>query len=189
MEEKLSKLSETVKDMQDEEISKDFSKMAEDPNRVKRVVEELYEKISNLEFEVLESNDNYYLEIYPFLNFDKTVVIKLSKGRTTCFEVGSFENGKQGLYLLGKYPLKLDAIGIDDNFVDAGELLYYCSKKAKGFPIVADAREQLNREIDEGYKAPQKSKATDNRGRMSLGGETLEEDVAFNEWMHKRFRG
>lgn len=181
----MSKLSESVKQMQDEEIKKDFSKL--EGENLNTVICELYNKISNLEFAVLESNDNYYIEIYPFLDYDETVVVKLSKGKTTCFEIGKFPNAKQGMYLLGKYPIKVDAIGDGNNdFIDVSELLFYCSKKAIGFPVVP--KSNLNKEIDEGYKAP-KTSATDNRGRMSLGGETLEEDVAFNEWMHKRYKG
>jgi ABC-type xylose transport system substrate-binding protein len=87
----------------------------------------------------------------------------------------------------GKYPIVTDAIGTDDSdYVDISELTYYCEKTAKDFPV-AKEKSTLNKEIDEGFKNP-KVKSTDGSGRTPLGGETLEEDVAFNEWMHKRFK-
>ena len=180
----MSKLSESVKAMQEEDLKKDFNKSIETDSNVKRICDEIYEKISNVEFSVLESVDNYYIEIYPFLEFENTLVIKLSKGRTSCYEIGMFPNSKQPSYLVGKYPLKKDAIEKDGNFIDLGELLYFCSKKAKSFPT---DKSNLAKEIDEGFKNPT-IKSTDSNGRVSLGGETLEEDVAFNEWMHKRFK-
>ena len=113
------------------------------------------------------------------------MVVKIKKARTTSYEIGLFPNGKQAAYLVGKYPVNVDAIGTEEGYVDIGELVYYCEKTAKDF-TVSKEKSTLNKEIDEGFKNPKNG--SDGSGRMSLGGETLEEDVAFNEWMHKRFR-
>lgn len=183
----MSKLSESVKAMQEEDKKKNLEEhFTTDENRA-AFMKALYEKISNVEFDVLQSPDAFYIEVYPFMNFDKTLVVRIKKARTAAFEIGLFPNGKQAAYLVGKYPIVTDAIGTDeDGYVDIGELTYYCEKTAKDFPV-AKEKSTLNKEIDEGFKNP-KVKSTDGNGRTPLGGETLEEDVAFNEWMHKRFK-
>lgn len=181
----MSKLSESVKAMQDEDKKKNLEEHFTTDENKATFMKALYEKISNVEFDVLQSPDAFYIEVYPFMNFDKTLVVRIKKARTTAFEIGLFPNGKQAAYLVGKYPITTDAIGTDDSdYVDIGELTYYCEKTAKDFPV-AKEKSTLNKEIDEGFKNP---KVTDGSGRVSLGGETLEEDVAFNEWMHKRFK-
>lgn len=181
----MSKLSESVKAMQDEDKKKNLEEHFTTDENKAAFMKALYEKISNVEFDVLQSPDAFYIEVYPFMNFDKTLVVRIKKARTTAFEIGLFPNGKQAAYLVGKYPITTDAIGTDDSdYVDIGELTYYCEKTAKDFPV-AKEKSTLNKEIDEGFKNP---KTTDGSGRVSLGGETLEEDVAFNEWMHKRFK-
>lgn len=181
----MSKLSESVKAMQDEDKKKNLEEHFTTDENKAAFMKELYEKISNVEFDVFQSPDAFYIEVYPFMNFDKTLVVRIKKARTTSFEIGLFPNGKQAAYLVGKYPIVTDAIGTDDSdYVDIGELTYYCEKTAKDFPV-AKEKSTLNKEIDEGFKNP---KSKDGSGRVSLGGETLEEDVAFNEWMHKRFK-
>ena len=183
----MSKLSESVKVMQEEDKKKNLEEHFTTDENKEAFMKELYEKISNVEFDVLQSPDAFYIEVYPFMNFDKTLVVKIKKARTTSFEIGLFPNAKQAAYLVGKYPVTVAAIGTDeDGYVDIGELTYYCEKTAKDFPV-AKEKSTLNKEIDEGFKNP-KSKSTDGSGRMPMGGETLEEDVAFNEWMHKHFK-
>lgn len=181
----MSKLSESVKAMQEEDKKKNLEEHFTTDENKATFMKALYEKISNVEFDVLQSPDAFYIEVYPFMNFDKTLVVKIKKARTTAFEIGLFQNGKQAAYLVGKYPITTDAIGTDDSdYVDISELTYYCEKTAKDFPV-AKEKSTLNKEIDEGFKNP---KSKDGSGRTPLGGETLEEDVAFNEWMHKRFK-
>lgn len=181
----MSKLSESVKAMQDEDKKKNLEEHFTTNEDTAAFMKALYEKISNVEFDVLQSPDAFYIEVYPFMNFDKTLVVRIKKARTTAFEIGLFPNGKQAAYLVGKYPITIDAIGTDeDGYVDISELTYYCEKTAKDFPV-AKEKSTLNKEIDEGFKNP---KSKDGSGRTPLGGETLEEDVAFNEWMHKRFK-
>lgn len=181
----MSKLSESVKAMQEEDKKKNLEEHFTTDENKAAFMKALYEKISNVEFDVLQSPDAFYIEVYPFMNFDKTLVVRIKKARTTAFEIGLFPNGKQAAYLVGKYPITTDAIGTDDSdYVDIGELTYYCEKTAKDFPV-AKEKSTLNKEIDEGFKNP---KSNDGSGRTPLGGETLEEDVAFNEWMHKRFK-
>ena len=182
----MSKLSESVKAMQDEDKKKNLEEHFTTDENKAAFMKALYEKISNVEFNVLQSSDAFYIEVYPFMNFDKTLVVKIKKARTTSYEIGLFPNGKQAAYLVGKYPINVDAIGTEeDGYVDIGELVYYCEKTAKDFHV-AKEKSTLNKEIDEGFKNPKNK--SDGSGRMSLGGETLEEDVAFNEWMHKRFK-
>ena len=182
----MSKLSESVKAMQDEDKKKNLEEHFTTDENKAAFMKALYEKISNVEFNVLQSSDAFYIEVYPFMNFDKTLVIKIKKARTSSYEISLFPNGKQAAYLVGKYPINVDAIGTEeDGYVDIGELVYYCEKTAKDFHV-AKEKSTLNKEIDEGFKNPKNK--SDGSGRMSLGGETLEEDVAFNEWMHKRFR-
>ena len=182
----MSKLSESVKAMQEEDKKKNIEEHFTTDENKEAFMKALYEKISNVEFDVLQSPDAFYIEVYPFMNFDKTLVVKIKKARTTAFEIGLFPNAKQAAYLVGKYPITVDAIGTEEGYVDIGELTYYCEKTAKDFPV-APSKTNLDKEIDEGFKNP-KVKSTDGSGRVSLGGETLEEDVAFNEWMHKRFK-
>lgn len=180
----MSKLSDSVKAMQEDDKKKNLEHHFVTYEDKAAFMKALYEKISNVEFDVLQSSDAYYIEVYPFMNFDKTLVVKIKKARTTSFEIGLFPNGKQAAYLVGKYPVNVDAIGTEeDGYVDISELIYYCEKTAKEFHV-AKEKSTLNKEIDEGFKNPR----SDGNGRMSLGGETLEEDVAFNEWMHKRFK-
>jgi hypothetical protein len=185
LEEKLSKLSEAVKTLQDEDRKKDievhFSTTAEDRDAFMKA---LYEKISNVEFNVYKSTDAFYIEVDPFMNFDKALVVRIKRARTTSYELGLFNKERKSFYVLGKYPIFVDAIGNDDvGYIDIGELIYYCEKIATEIPT---EKSNLNKEIDEGFKNPKKR--TDGSGRASLGGETLEEDIAFNEWMHKRYR-
>lgn len=183
----MSKLSDSVKAMQEDDKKKYLEHHFTTYENKAAFMKALYEKISNVEFDVLQSSDAYYIEVYPFMNFDKTLVIKIKKARTTSYEIGLFSKGiDKGAYLVGKYPVNVDAIGTEeDGYVDIGELIYYCEKTAKEFHV-AKENSTLNKEIDEGFKNP-KNRSNDN-GRMSLGGETLEEDVAFNEWMHKRYK-
>lgn len=179
----MSKLSDSVKEMQEEDKKKNLEHHFVTYENKAAFMKALYEKISNVEFDVLQSSDAFYIEVYPFMNFDKTLVVKIKKARTTSYEIGLFPNGKQAAYLVGKYPINVDAIGTDeDGYVDIGELVYYCEKTATEFPT---EKSNLNKEIDEGFKNP---KNCNGSGRASLGGETLEEDIAFNEWMHKRYR-
>lgn len=182
----MSKLSEAVKILQEEDKKKNIEEHFTTDENKATFMKALYEKISNVEFDVLQSPDAFYIEVYPFMNFDKTLVVRIKKARTTSFEIGLFTNGKQAAYLVGKYPIVTDAVGNDeDGYVDISELTYYCEKTAKDFPV-AKEKSNLNKEIDEGFKNPRKQ--SDGSGRASLGGETLEEDIAFNEWMHKRYK-
>lgn len=184
MEEKLSKLSEAVKTLQDEDRKKDIEVHFSTTEDTKAFMKALYEKISNVEFNVYKSTDAFYIEVDPFMNFDKALVVRIKRARTTSYEIGLFNKERKSFYVLGKYPINTDAIGTDeDGYVDLGELIYYCEKTATEIPT---EKSNLNKEIDEGFKNPKKY--TDGSGRASLGGETLEEDIAFNEWMHKRYR-
>lgn len=180
----MSKLSEAVKTLQDEDRKKDIEvHFSSTENRV-AFMKALYEKISNVEFNVYKSPEAFFIEVDPFMNFDKALVVRIKRARTTSYELGLFNKERKSFYILGKYPIVMDAIGTDeDGYVDIGELIYYCEKTATEIPT---EKSNLNKEIDEGFKNPKKH--TDGSGRASLGGETLEEDIAFNEWMHKRYR-
>ena len=159
----MSKLSDSVKAMQEDDKKKNLEHHFVTYENKAAFMKALYEKIANIEFDVLQSSDAYYIEVYPFMNFDKTLVVKIKKARTTSYEIGLFPNGKQAAYLVGKYPVNVDAIGAEeDGYVDIGELIYYCEKTAKEFHV-AKEKSTLNKEIDEGFKNPR----SDGNGRMS----------------------
>lgn len=180
----MSKLSEAVKTLQEEEKKKNIEEHFSSAEDREAFMNALYEKISNVEFEVYESPDAYYIEVDSFMNFDKALVVRIKKARTTSYELGLFNKERRSLFILGKYPIVLDVIGNEDSgYIDIGELIYYCEKTAKDIP---SEKSNLNKEIDEGFKNPKKHNG--GSGRASLGGETLEEDIAFNEWMHKRYK-
>lgn len=189
----MSKLSDFCK----EETEKDNLKASLDSyvksneDNTTALISALYEKLCELEFVAYDTDDNYYLECKNVCIFD-VVVIKLSKGRTTSYELAKFDAGtKPEKYIFGNYDLCVDCIDNkkpDYNAIDIGELLYYCGKKAT--PLVTKSK--LNEEIDNGfvnskYRESFSKKADD--GRAPIGGESLEEDVKFNEWMHKKFHG
>lgn len=180
----MSKLSEAVKTLQNEDRKKDIEVHFSTAEDREAFMKALYEKISNVEFNVYKSTDAFYIEVDQFMNFDKALVVRIKRARTTSYEIGIFNKERKSFYVLGKYPINTDAIGTDEGgYVDLGELIYYCEKTATEIPT---EKSNLNKEIDEGFKNPKKH--TDGSGRASLGGETLEEDIAFNEWMHKRYR-
>mgnify|MGYP006976589513 CR=1 FL=1 len=180
----MSKLSDAVKTLQEEDKKKNIEEhFSSTENRV-AFMNALYEKISNVEFNVYKTPDAFFIEVEPFMNFDKALVVKIKRARTTSYDLGLFNKDRKSLYILGKYPVVVDAIGDNEgNYIDICDLSYYCEKTATEFPT---EKSNLNKEIDEGFKNPKKH--NDGSGRASLGGETLEEDIAFNEWMHKRYR-
>mgnify|MGYP006913123163 CR=1 FL=1 len=193
----MSKLSEAVKGYKEaEEATKLTSKLT--IKNIKEFDKEIYEKVSECEFDAYSSDDNYYIVIPELFGLPVVVVRfnKITEEKKTVFY--DYATAKSGIIVdldafeSLDYEVNSTAIGGDEcGFVDVQELSYYCSKVAK--PLQKRAKVQLNKEIDEGYKNPQMKKkkpsTVDERGRMSLGGETLEEDIAFNEYMHKRFRG
>lgn len=188
----MSKLSEFCK----EETEKDGLKASVDryvkidKDNANALEQSLYSKLSELEFTVYETDDNYYLECRNVCIFD-IIVVKLSKGRTTAYDLAKFDAGtKPEKYLFGNYAVCLQTISNCEapaSYIDISELLYYCSKKAE--PLVTKSK--LNEEIDSGYVNNKYRESFKNSedGRAPIGGETLEEDIKFNEWMHKKFKG
>lgn len=96
----MSKLSESVKAMQEEDKKKNLEEHFTTDENKAAFMKALYEKISNVEFDVLQSPDAFYIEVYPFMNFDKTLVVKIKKARTTSFEIGLFTMESRLLILL-----------------------------------------------------------------------------------------
>lgn len=176
----MSKLSNYVKENREKELKNAplSEYIKSDENLLHNLSAALYIRISNLEFTTYKSDNAYYLEMNDVVMFYDKVVVKIPFGRTTCYEVASFnKSDKPEKYLFGKYDVKLDTINDNDDFIDIQELLYYCERNAKD--IVSANKSTLNKEIDEGFKNPTE-KLFDKK--------SLEEDVKFNEWMHKKFR-
>lgn len=176
----MSKLSSYVKENREKELKNaplsEYVKL--DENNLTLLSAALYMRISNLEFTTYKSNNAYYLEMDDVIMFYDKIVVKIPFGRTTCYEVASFGKlDRPEKFLFGKYDVKLDAINDNEEFIDIQELLYYCERNAKD--IVSANKSTLNKEIDEGFKNPTE-KLFDKK--------SLEEDVKFNEWVHKKFR-
>ena len=91
----MSKLSEAVKTLQDEDRKKDIEVHFSTTEDREAFIKSLYEKISNVEFEVYESPDAYYIEVSPFMNFDKALVVRIKKARTTSYELGLFNKERR----------------------------------------------------------------------------------------------
>ena len=67
-----------------------------------------------------------------------------------------------------------------DEFVDKGQLLFYIEKNLKDV-FKEEKPSKLEKEIDNGFRKQD--------SRMPLGGETLENDIAFNEYLHRKYKG
>ena len=71
------------------------------------------------------------IEIHPFLEFDGTLVAKLSKSETDYISIGLFPNASQEQYCLDKmYTVKFQ---VNSDKINIKELQYYCEKTAKAY--------------------------------------------------------
>lgn len=166
----MSKLSDYAK-------SKDPSYQLKDPEKFKETVEYLYDRISNLEFDVWE----YHKESKLYLIVvDNILVLIDGSARTTSYglkisSAKTEDNLKKEIE--DKNWTYIDNIGKNDEYVDIQELLIYCNDKAKKFKSRKDV---LNEEIDKGFKRPLDFRAP-------LGGND-KDDVAYNDWLHRKLR-
>lgn len=181
----LSKLSDFVKNERAKDLEskplKDYLLESQEYNE--KFLKCLYDKISNLEFESYKTDSAYYLEIKNVVHYDK-IIVKIPFGKTVYYEIANFPKDStiEQCILLNNYDLKLDIIGCDNKFIDTQEILYYCGKTAKE---VVQAKSTLNKEIDNGFKNPTPTK---DIMKDMFGKDSLDEDVKFNEWMHKKVR-
>lgn len=180
----MSKLSEKCKELKDGEIK--ISKM-----QWENIATKCAEAILDLEFDVISYDDKFaVLAIRKPVKDHLIANVKIAlSARTTPYEVWvSADNHTHEELAAGKSESAVYAaqsnLSTKDEEVDIGELKYYlehtCKKDVKKeAPKVSAAKSKLNEEIDNGFK--------NNRGRAPLGGETLENDIAFNDYLHRKF--
>lgn len=124
----MSKLSESVKHMQEVDAKKNIDFWFNNEDKRQEFNTELFKKLSNLEFASLKTSNYFYIEIFPFLEFDGTLVVKLPREKSSHIEIGLFPNAHQEQYSLNNMytvSLKVDA----DTF-NLDDLRYYCEKKS-----------------------------------------------------------
>ena len=94
----MSKLSESVKHMQEADAKKNIDFWFNSEDKRQEFLDAFYDKLLNLEFDSLKSTNDFYIEIHPFLEFDGTLVAKLSKSETDYISIGLFPNASQEQY-------------------------------------------------------------------------------------------
>ena len=129
----MSKLSETVKQMQEADIKKNINFWFDDENRRQEFLAELFKKLSNLEFTSLKTNDCFYIEISPFMRFDGTLVVKLSRSKTLHIEIGLFPTGHREQYSLDNM-YTIDSL-VDYTIFSLNDLQYYCEKVSTAYTL------------------------------------------------------
>ena len=127
----MSKLSETVKQMQEADIKKNINFWFDDEDKRQEFLDAFYDKLLNLEFDSLKSTNDFYIEIHPFLEFNGTLVARLSKSETDYISIGLFPNASQEQYCLDKmYTVEFQ---VSSDKINIKELQYYCEKTAKAY--------------------------------------------------------
>lgn len=127
----MSKLSESVKQMQEADAKKSIDFWFNNEDKCQEFLDAFYDKLLNLEFDSLKSTNDFYIEIHPFLEFDGTLVAKLSKFETDYISIGLFPNASQEQYCLDKmYTVKFQ---VNSDKINIKELQYYCEKTAKAY--------------------------------------------------------
>ena len=127
----MSKLSESVKQMQEADAKKSIDFWFNNEDKRQEFLDAFYDKLLNLEFDSLKSTNDFYIEIHPFLEFDGTLVAKLSKSETDYISIGLFPNASQEQYHLDKmYTVKFQ---VSSDKINIKELQYYCEKTAKAY--------------------------------------------------------
>ena len=182
----MSKLSEKCKELKSGEMIK-ISKM-----QWENIATKCAEAILDLEFDVVSYDDKFaVLAIRKPVKEHLIANVKIAlSARTTPYEIWvSADNHTHEELAAGKSENAVYAaqsnLSTKDEEVDIGELKFYlertCKKDKTEAPKVSAAKSKLNEEIDNGFK--------NNRGRAPLGGETLENDIAFNDYLHRKFNG
>ena len=174
----MSKLSEAVKEIATNEIK--ISKLTWQDYASK-----IAKAVLDLEFTFQEVDGKVIISPKVEANGYVFAVIVNFKSRTTPYDIIAYHKESDFIAVLaGKEPnatFTTANLSSGDEEVDIGELKTYIEANLKKPEVKiekAKVKEQLHKEIDDGYK---------NDGRAKLGGETLENDIAFNEYLHRKF--
>ena len=127
----MSKLSESVKHMKEADAKKNINFWFNREDKRQEFLDAFYDKLLNLEFDSLKSTNDFYIEIHPFLEFNGTLVARLSKSETDYISIGLFPNASQEQYRLDKmYTVEFQ---VSSDKINIKELQYYCEKTAKAY--------------------------------------------------------
>ena len=182
----MSKLSEKCKELKAGEVK--ISKM-----QWENIATKCAEAILDLEFDVISYDGKFsVLAIRNPVKEHLIANVKIAlSARTTPYEIWvstdfhtheelAAGKSESAVYVASNLSTK-------DEEVDIGELKYYLEQTCKDNKKVETPKEpvkpavsKLNEEIDKGFK---------NDRRAPLGGETLENDIAFNDYLHRKFNG
>lgn len=184
----MSKLSDKVEE--DKKKSKLTLAVEKDKAFKDKLCSFLYDEVSNLNFKSYDyKNDkSYFLHILGSIS-KKVPIVKISYGeRTTGYKVTLVDStafSSDSIIRLSnadKDVYELSGLHNDkDEFVDIGELLFYCERHSEEIKQSG----KLNEELDKGFtksSVPQKYRDTLIRGFD-------DDDVAYNEALHRRLRG
>lgn len=183
----MSKLSERCKELKAGEVK--ISKM-----QWENIATKCAEAILDLEFDVISYDGKFaVLAIRKPVKEHLIANVKIAlSARTTPYEIWvstdlrTHEELAAGKSESAVYAAQSNLSTADEE-VDIGELKYYLEQTCKDNKKVETPKSpvkpavsKLNEEIDKGFK---------NDRRAPLGGETLENDIAFNDYLHKKFNG
>ncbi len=145
----MSKLSESVKHMQEVDAKKNIDFWFNNEDRRQEFNAELFKKLSNLEFASLKTSNYFYIEIFPFLEFDGTLVVKLPREKSSHIEIGLFPNAHQEQYSLNNmYTVSLK---VDTDTFNLDDLRYYCEKKSIAYTTCKLKTDQKESKSDAEY--------------------------------------
>ena len=174
----MSKLSDKVKEIKEREINKQ--------NMWETIARVTAQNILDVNFDVYESPTSYILKINEtFEGFH--IYVRILKARTMSYDIYASKDDPLLKTLIFNFEsLNKDCVrsftdlGVGDEFVDKGQLLFYIEKNLKDV-FKEEKPSKLEKEIDNGFRKQD--------SRMPLGGETLENDIAFNEYLHRKYKG
>lgn len=160
----MSKLSETVKQMQEVDIKKNINFWFDDEDKRQEFLAELFKKLSNLEFISLKASNCFYIEISSFMHFEGTLVVKLSRLKTSHIEIGLFPNDHREQYCLDSmYTIEFLVNYITFKLED---LQYYCEKKSIAYAASKLKTYQKESESDS-EPEPESKPGTDYASQLS----------------------
>ena len=170
----MSKLSDKVKEIKEKE--------SQDVIAWDEIAGFAAKNILDVEFDAYENLISYILKINKLYGVF-TVYVQISKNRTSSYDIYVSKDSN----FLNTLVLDLDKSKTEtksffnleyNNELDIEQLVYYVQKNLKSF---TKEESILNKEIDNGFRKQD--------SRMPLGGETLENDIAFNEYLHRKYKG
>lgn len=184
----MSKLSDKVEE--DRKKSKLTLAVEKDKAFKDELCSFLYDEVSELDFKSYNYKDDkaYFLHILAPIS-GKIPIVKILYGeRTTDYKVTLVDSKAftpDSIVRLSNadkdvYELK-DLHNDKNEFVDIGELLFYCERHSEDIK----QKERLNEELDKGFtrnNVPPKYRDTIIKGFD-------DDDVAYNEALHRRLRG